>query len=368
MDPNREQLDAPLSPPVADAAGVDAPALAKLENDVESDDVGTETSGGDAFATQSRDTAVADPELANGEPQSEVEAEDVPRDAADTLSPAVRRLVRQYDLDITGIHGTGPSGRIRVGDVIGMLGGRADGTPRAGDSARAASTFGDETIVEAQTAGTPYRRPSASRAPAMAAEPPVTTVYECDLSRVLTHRKARRRNNVETLLTSYYLVACGEALRAVPEVVAGDAGTDAQLGVLVASADGDVRTTLVDAVDTINDSGPLAPFDDRLGSFDQALRAIGDASLSDASLLIHHYGSSGSVLATPTPRGAGHVASVGVGRVRREIVIKAADGDQAPRVAAMCYVTLTFLPDRLPLNRANRFVAQLVRVLEHWPE
>ncbi len=185
---------------------------------------------------------------------------------------------------------------------------------------------------------------------------------------MLAHRKARRRNNVEILLTSYYLVACGEALRAVPEVVAGGAETDAQLGVLVASADGEVRTTLVDAVDTINDSGPLAPFDDRLRSFDQALRAIGDAALNDASLLIHHYGSSGSVLATPTPRGAGHVASVGVGRVRREIVIKAADGDQTPRVAAMCYVTLTFLPDRLPLNRANRFVAQLVRVLEHWPD
>jgi len=41
-------------------------------------------------------------------------------DAGDGLSPAVRRLVRQYDLDITGIHGTGPDGRIRVGDVIGI--------------------------------------------------------------------------------------------------------------------------------------------------------------------------------------------------------------------------------------------------------
>ena len=49
-------------------------------------------------------------------------------DPADTLSPAVRRLVRQYDLDITGIHGTGPEGRIRVGDVISVLGPRAAST------------------------------------------------------------------------------------------------------------------------------------------------------------------------------------------------------------------------------------------------
>ena len=72
------------------------------------------------------------------------------QDSDDTLSPAVRRLVRQYDLDITGIHGTGPAGRIRVGDVIGMLGGR-DGAGRAGDAR------GEETVVEARLAGTPYR-------------------------------------------------------------------------------------------------------------------------------------------------------------------------------------------------------------------
>src|SRR5262245_1415417 len=46
--------------------------------------------------------------------------------SADPLSPAVRRLVRQFDLDVTGIHGTGPSGRIRVSDVMGLLAGRKD--------------------------------------------------------------------------------------------------------------------------------------------------------------------------------------------------------------------------------------------------
>jgi len=183
------------------------------------------------------------------------------------------------------------------------------------------------------------------------------------LSRVLSHRKAQRRNDVEVLITSYYLVACAEALQAVPEVVAGEAA-DTQFGVLLASTDGEVRTTLVDAVD----DSPLASIDDRLRSFDQALRAIDDADLRDANLLIHHYGLSGSLLTTPTPLGTGHVASVGIGRVRRQIVVKNHDGDEAPHVAAMGHVTLTFLPQRLPLNRANRFVAQLVRVLEQWPD
>jgi pyruvate/2-oxoglutarate dehydrogenase complex dihydrolipoamide acyltransferase (E2) component len=32
------------------------------------------------------------------------------------LSPSVRGLVKHYDLDVASIHGTGPAGRIRVGE------------------------------------------------------------------------------------------------------------------------------------------------------------------------------------------------------------------------------------------------------------
>jgi pyruvate/2-oxoglutarate dehydrogenase complex dihydrolipoamide acyltransferase (E2) component len=388
MEPNRESLDVPPHS-ATDIAGAAAVPLAH----VESVEVVIQTSGGDAFSTPSNDAVDADADaavtntdaanvdsaeadiattdaaLAADEPQPDIAT--APPDPVDTLSPAVRRLVRQYDLDVTGIHGTGPSGRIRVGDVIGMLGGRADGANRATDGARSPGGFNEDTVVEARLAGTPYRGITPARAPepAAAAAAAATTVYECDVSHVLAHRKAQRRNNVETLITSYFLVACGEALRAVPEAVAGGGdGSDVQLGVLLAAADGEERTTLVDAVDTIDDSGPLASLDSRLRSFDQALRAIGDAPLREASLLVHHYGLSGSLLATPTTIGAGHVASVGIGRVRRQIIVKTTDGDEAPRVAAMCYVTLTFLPDRLPLHRANRFVTQLVRVLEQWPD
>src|SRR5262245_40070585 len=71
----------------------------------------------------------------------------------DTLSPAVRRLVRQFDLDITGVHGTGPSGRIRVGDVMGLLGGRTDTGKRDAPARAAASDLGeappaDDAVVE----------------------------------------------------------------------------------------------------------------------------------------------------------------------------------------------------------------------------
>jgi 2-oxoglutarate dehydrogenase E2 component (dihydrolipoamide succinyltransferase) len=294
----------------------------------------------------------ADPD-AFDEPPSALEIEP---SAADTLSPAVRRLVRQYDLDVTGIHGTGPSGKLRVSDVIGLLGGRGDVAARPSDLRDPDERTG---LVPAFRPATAPRTPTPAPATPSAATP-ATTVFECDLSRVLSHRKQQRRNNVELLLASYYVVACAEALQAVPEVAAAPT----RLGVSLHSADGEPRTTLIAATD---DERPAA-LDDRLRALDRELRTVGDADLAPASLLIHHYGLSGSLLATSTPIGAGHAASLGLGRVRREVVVKNVDGDESPRITAVCYVTLTFLPDRVALHRANRFLAQLVRVLEQWPE
>jgi pyruvate/2-oxoglutarate dehydrogenase complex dihydrolipoamide acyltransferase (E2) component len=275
-----------------------------------------------------------------------------------TLSPAVRRLVRQYDLDVTGVQGTGPGGRLRVGDVIGMLGGRTDAATRLSE-ARPSATFADER-PERGADDAVASNPEPATAPAAAAAPTVT-VFECDMGRVLAHRKRERQsNNPEPLLTSYYVAACREALTIVPEVAAKDGPLPARLGVVLASADGEVRTSIIDA-----DEPPL-PLDLRARAFDRALRAGGKAPLDTAELLIDNYGASGSLLMTPTPLGPGRAASIGIGRARRTIVVK--DGDEAPRVAAVCYITLTFLPDRIEPHRANRFLAELVRSLETWPD
>src|SRR5512134_3839442 len=95
-------------------------------------------------------------------------------DPDDTLSPAVRRLVRQFDLDITGIHGTGPSGRIRVGDVMGLLGGRTDTGKRDAPTRAAAADpdaaqSPDDTAFEPAATATELR--SALEPETMAKEP-----------------------------------------------------------------------------------------------------------------------------------------------------------------------------------------------------
>ena len=355
MESNRESPNGPLAA-VPGALGSMHAEPALTERDA---DVATPAAEQRGEPETPADVSATEPGVDAG-PDVEPEPREVtPQTAAETLSPAVRRLVRQYDLDITGIHGTGPSGRIRVGDVIGMLGGRTDTGIRLGEAARGGSADQDDRGDE--PAEKRDRAPPEVSAARFAANIPASTVFECDLSRVLSHRKRQRGNNVEVLLTSYCVAACGEALRVVPEVATARAGASAALGVLLSSSDGGLRTTLVDA--------PLGALGDRLYTLDRQLRATGDADLARASMLVHHYGLSGSLLATPTPLGPEHAASVGIGRVRREIVVKSADGgEETPRVTAVCYVTLTFLPDRIAFNRANLFVATLVRTLEQWPD
>lgn len=274
-----------------------------------------------------------------------------PEDEADpheALSPAVRRLVRQFDLDVTAIHGTGPSGRITVADVMSLLGGRTDSgkrdAPRRAPPAEASSDDGAAPAAKAETA----------------VEIPTSTVFDCDLSRVLAHRKRLRGENVELLTTSYFLAALAAVLDTGPELV----GAAPLFGVLRSTAGGELYSALVDTAKLAAGT----TIDERVRLLDAELRANLDTDVSDADLLVHHHGEAGSLLATPTPIGAGHAASVGIGRVRREIVVRTIDGVESPRATARCYVTLSFLPSRIAFERANHLVAHAVRVLEQWPE
>jgi 2-oxoglutarate dehydrogenase E2 component (dihydrolipoamide succinyltransferase) len=371
MDPNREPIhDVPASGPQG------APVVSRAEPVSGREPAsGAEPASGSELATveapDARSSIAANDRGQEGDSGAAApdDVEPEPFDPAETLSPAVRRLVRQYDLDITGIHGTGPAGKIRVGDVIGMLGGRGEAGGGRADTTSAAASLREpgrgpasadfrESNEHDDAAGPMTADTQSSREAEVFRRMPTTTVFDCDLSRVLSHRKRERRNETGTAVTSYFLLACADALRAVPEIAVPQHGGAPRLGVLLTSADGTERRTLVVAA---------AELDDALFIIDGQLRSAADDDLSGAQLLVHHYGASGSLLATPTEIGTGHAASLGIGRVRREIVVKAVDGEEAPRVAARCHVTLTFRPELVTLARANQFVATLVRVLEQWP-
>jgi 2-oxoglutarate dehydrogenase E2 component (dihydrolipoamide succinyltransferase) len=316
-----------------------------LGNEVPSEAAPQNETGGEQAGDVAQEAVAAEPA---GEPR-------------DTLSPAVRRLVRQFDLDITGIHGTGPEGRIRVGDVMSLLHGRTDTGNR---DAPLRVDAAESTALEIETAPeTPLPLPSPAATPAAAPHSalPSSSVFECDMTRVLAHRKRLRRDHNELLTTtSYVLTALASALEATPEL-AVDAPV--RFGVWLTTPDGELRSSLVELPDPMPE-----PLEEQARAFDLALRANLDADLAPATLLVHAYGESGSLLVTPTPIGNGHVASVGIGRIRREVVVRVVDGVETPRVAARCYLSVSFFDDRVGFHRANRAFADTVRILENWPD
>ena len=311
-----------------------------------------------------------DSATAGGASQGDSAPPDSAPNPDDTLSPAVRRLVRQFDLDVTGIHGTGPAGRLRVGDVMGLLEGRKDTGNRDAPKRAGADTDAAQSVSHTQAFETapeaafdPEARatePPVATEPAAHAAVPTTTVFDCDLTRALAHRRKLRRDNVELLTTSYFLTALAAALEQGPEMTRGQL---ARFGVSLTTSDGQLRTSALEVPDTLPES-----LDERVRAVDVALRANLHTPLEHSNLLVHHYGESGSLLATPTPIGAGHVASVGIGRIRREIVVRFIDGVETARFAACCHVSLSFLPEHVPLHDANRTLAEAVAILESWPE
>src|SRR5688500_15983535 len=146
-------------------------------------------------------------------------------EAAAELSPAVRRLLKEHNLDPSTITGTGRGGRITHQDVMNVVSsGEAGDTPasreapsRSGPAGRAASAIPSRSVPHTQ-----MRRSIAQHmVQSMSVAPHVTSVFEADLSAVTAHRDANKADfqsrGARLTYTAYFVAAAVEALKTVPE-------------------------------------------------------------------------------------------------------------------------------------------------------
>ncbi len=134
------------------------------------------------------------------------------------VSPAVRRLLAERGLSAGQVKGSGEGGRITVEDVLAArLDAAASATlPRA--PAPEPAEAGERVVPH-----TPMRRRIAAHMveSLLHTAPHVTNVFQCDMSAVLADRAARKadfeRRGLPLTLTAYFVAACVDALRAVPE-------------------------------------------------------------------------------------------------------------------------------------------------------
>ena len=204
--------------------------------------------------------------------------------------------------------------------------------------------------------------------------PHVTNVFQCDLSAVLADRAARKadfeRRGLSLTLTAYFVAACVDALRAVPEAN----GRWSEEAILLSDRmDIGIATALGDrglVVPVIRDAGALdlAGIAGALGVLVEKARvdALTPADLRGGSFTISNHGVSGSLLAAPIVINQPQSAILGVGKLEKRAVVVTESGRDAVAIRPCCYVTLTIDHRVLDGFQANRFMEVFVRRLEGW--
>lgn len=153
---------------------------------------------------------------------------------ATPLPPSVRRLVTEHNLDVSQIYGTGPGGRITKGDVLLYLEKQSGTQPQSADSRVPEPESG---LIEASQSVirkpmSPIRKRIAARLlEARHNTAMLTTFNEIDMSQVVNLRQRykelfQKKYDIKLGLMSFFVKACVEALKEVPQLNAFIEGDD----------------------------------------------------------------------------------------------------------------------------------------------
>ncbi len=290
--------------------------------------------------------------------------------ASNRQSPAVRRLLAERGLSAESVQGSGEGGRITVEDVLAAAPGSAAPIVPAA-AAPAPLAEGVRRLPH-----TPMRRRIAAHMveSLLRTAPHVTTVFQADMTAVLAHRAARKtdyeRRGHPLTLTAYFVAACVEAIRAVPEA---NARWTEDAILVHERIDIGVGTALPGRgliVPVIRDAGgmDLAGIAARLGELVQKARDDGltPADLQGGTFTISNHGVSGSLVAAPIVINQPQSAILGVGKLEKRAIVASESGEDRIVIRPCCYVTLTIDHRVLDGHQANQFMATLVHRLEHW--
>ena len=267
------------------------------------------------------------------------------------LSPAVKRLLAERGLSAESVRGSGEGGRITVDDVLAAAPAAGTRTPQPSAAPADAEPPADGVR---RVPHTPMRRRIAAHMveSLLHTAPHVTTVFQADMTAVLAHRAANRaefeRRGHPLTLTAYFVAACVEAFRAVPEALPGR-------GLVVP---------------VIRDAGrlDLAGIAAALGELVRKARddALTPTDLRGGTFTISNHGVSGSLVAAPIVINQPQSAILGVGKLEKRAIVASEHGEDRIVVRPCCYVTLTIDHRVLDGHQANHFMDTLVRRLETW--
>jgi len=287
------------------------------------------------------------------------------------ISPVVRKIAAEKNIDLSQINGTGLNGRITKKDVVRFIDDGPQGRIIKSKTPQVVIENLPGTVLPLTTV---RKRIADHMVMSVQTSPHVTTLMEADFSRVAEHRSKNKDNfaqqGVRLTYTAYIIDAIIEGLKKYPLVnsswldngvlihneinigMATDLGDDGLIVPVIKEA-GDL--SILGLARTIND---LA---DRARS-----KNLTPNDVKDATFSITNHGVSGSLLATPIINQP-QCAILGVGTIQKRVkVITDDQKNDSIAVRPMAYLTLTFDHRILDGAGADRFLTVVVNTLENW--
>lgn len=326
-------------------------------------------------------TATAEPSTA----QQETPPEQGESHREMRLSPAVRRLVAEYDLDPSRLQGTGRGGRLTRDDVVRAITARQQAPAQpapAEDAAEPAATAANgraTTGAPEVSAQVPHSRMRRSIAEHMqrsvTAAPHVTAVFEADFSAIIAHRQRHRaafaEQGVNLTFTAYFVAAAVQAMAAAPEVNSRwhadylELYRDINIGVGAALGDKGLIVPVIHKSQELS----LLGIASRLQALTTAARdnALKAGDVQGGTFTISNHGVSGSLFASPIIINQPQSAILGIGALEKRVVVREFDGVDSFQARPMAYVSLTIDHRVLDGSRTNAWLSRFVDVLQSWP-
>ncbi|MCO6442313.1 MAG: 2-oxoglutarate dehydrogenase complex dihydrolipoyllysine-residue succinyltransferase [Nitrococcus mobilis] len=362
-----------------------------------------ETNTQDAADNQAEEPASAHdedgskaPSPAPGQGDDEAKSRTVESDAAaqrnDNLSPAVRRMVVEHELDPTQIEGTGRDGRITKEDIIRHLASHEQPTPGKDESPGESAETEQASHQSAQSSKSaasearwtpstdPSKRPE-RRAPmtrlrqriaerlveAQQSTAMLTTFNECNMQPIMSLRnrykeRFERHHGIKLGIMSFFVKTVIEALKRFPAVNASIDGKDIiyhgyyDIGIAVSTERGLLVPVLRDA-----DQLGFAEIEQAIADFGRRAREskIHIDELTGGTFTITNGGVFGSLMSTPilNPPQSG---ILGMHKIQDRPVVENA----AVAVRPMMYLALSYDHRIIDGREAVQFLVTIKELIE----
>jgi 2-oxoglutarate dehydrogenase E2 component (dihydrolipoamide succinyltransferase) len=302
-------------------------------------------------------------------------------------SPLVRRIARDYQVDLTQVRGTGLGGRISKKDILAYVEQRQSAaagrtaaapapsvpppspSPAAVQPAPALSAFTGPTQVVPMT---PMRRQIAEHMVASKkTSAHVYTVFEIEMTKVVEARERQRdeferRNGFKLTYTPFFVRAAVEAMRDIPVINSSVEGAniiykrDVNVGIAVALETG-LIVPVIKHADEKNFLGIARVVQDLAERARTKHLSVED--VQGGTFTITNPGSFGGLFGLPIINQP-QVAILGVGAIEKRPVVR----DDAIAIRSMAYLSLSYDHRVIDGAVAEKFLGRIRQILESWDE